>query len=102
MSQRQPVRVTEIARFTTVIDARSPAEFALDHIPGAINLPSVLAADGTLRTDAAADVDGVYCGSGVTAAVAVAALAAAGRDVALFPGSWSQWSNEPGRAVGRA
>ena len=39
MSQRQPVRVTEIARFTTVIDARSPAEFALDHIPGAINCP---------------------------------------------------------------
>lgn len=39
MSHRQPVRVTEIAQFATVIDARSPAEFALDHIPGAINCP---------------------------------------------------------------
>ncbi|HCP81340.1 MAG TPA: tRNA 2-selenouridine(34) synthase MnmH [Octadecabacter sp.] len=27
--------------FDTVIDARSPAEFAEDHIPGAINLPSL-------------------------------------------------------------
>jgi len=27
--------------FDTVIDVRSPAEFAIDHIPGAINLPSL-------------------------------------------------------------
>lgn len=27
------------ARFDLVIDARSPGEFALDHIPGAVNLP---------------------------------------------------------------
>ncbi len=27
--------------FDTVIDVRSPAEFALDHIPGAINLPAL-------------------------------------------------------------
>ncbi|WP_225781532.1 tRNA 2-selenouridine(34) synthase MnmH [Xenophilus sp. Marseille-Q4582] len=39
MSTRGPVRVGDIARFDTVIDARSPAEFALDHIPGAINCP---------------------------------------------------------------
>ena len=38
-SHRQPVQVKDIAGFDTVIDARSPAEFALDHIPGAINLP---------------------------------------------------------------
>lgn len=39
MSHRQPVRVSEIAQFHTIIDARSPAEFALDHIPGSINCP---------------------------------------------------------------
>ena len=39
MSHRQPVRVPERHQFDTLIDARSPAEFALDHIPGAINCP---------------------------------------------------------------
>jgi tRNA 2-selenouridine synthase len=36
---RDPVRVGDRDRFDTLIDARSPAEFALDHIPGAINCP---------------------------------------------------------------
>ena len=39
MSHRQPVRVTEIAQYSAIIDARTPAEFELDHIPGAINCP---------------------------------------------------------------
>ena len=30
---------SSIAKFDAIIDVRSPAEFALDHIPGAINLP---------------------------------------------------------------
>lgn len=87
-------------------DARAPERFrgetepvdpVAGHIPGAVNVPStsLLAADGTVRGDLTVpDVDGVYCGSGVTAAVAVAAWAAAGRQVALFPGSWSQWCAE--------
>ena len=33
------VTVAEITAFDEVIDARSPAEFAEDHVPGAINLP---------------------------------------------------------------
>jgi tRNA 2-selenouridine synthase len=36
---RPVVRVTDRHDFDTLIDARSPAEFALDHIPGAINCP---------------------------------------------------------------
>ena len=39
MSHRGPVSASERHKFDTVIDARSPAEFAIDHIPGAINCP---------------------------------------------------------------
>ncbi|AQT82767.1 sulfurtransferase [Mycolicibacterium litorale] len=107
-----------------LLDARAPERFRGDvepvdpvagHIPGAGNLPStaLLAADETFLAEgalerllAARGVDpgeriGVYCGSGITAAVAVAALTAAGHRAALFPGSWSQWSSEPGRPVAR-
>jgi thiosulfate/3-mercaptopyruvate sulfurtransferase len=41
----------------------------------------------------------VYCGSGVTATHQIAALAIAGYEAALFPGSWSEWSSTPGRPV---
>jgi thiosulfate/3-mercaptopyruvate sulfurtransferase len=108
----------------TLLDARAPDRFRGDvepvdpvagHIAGAVNLPStaVLAADGTFVGDYAlsqllADRGigrdgqlGAYCGSGVTASVTVAALAALGRETALFPGSWSQWCSDPGRAVAR-
>ncbi|CAN7290564.1 tRNA 2-selenouridine(34) synthase MnmH [Variovorax paradoxus] len=37
--RHQPTRVADLHRFDTLIDARSPSEFALDHIPGAINCP---------------------------------------------------------------
>jgi len=104
----------------TLLDARAPERFRGDvepidpvagHIPGAKNLPSgsVLAGDGTfLDEDALAqlvpDHDGrlgAYCGSGVTASITVAALASLGQRAALFPGSWSEWSADPTRAVAR-
>jgi len=96
-----------------LLDARAPERFrgevepvdaVAGHIPGARNLPSltVLDADGRFlpETDLASllhGVDsgggvGVYCGSGVTASVVLAALQSAGVEAALFPGSWSQWS----------
>lgn len=104
-----------------VLDARAPERFRGDvepvdpvagHIPGALNVPStrLLTEDGALLDDdelarALGDVgDGevaVYCGSGVTAAVTIAGLAAAGVNAALFPGSWSQWSSDPSRPVAR-
>src|SRR3982751_6525478 len=39
MSQPRPVTVSDRHAFDAIVDARSPAEFALDHIPGAINCP---------------------------------------------------------------
>lgn len=36
---RAPTTVKDRHAFHTLIDARSPAEFAIDHIPGAINCP---------------------------------------------------------------
>lgn len=38
---KQPVRVADRHGYDALIDARSPAEFARDHIPGAINCPVV-------------------------------------------------------------
>ena len=96
-------------------DARAPERFrgevepvdpVAGHVPGAVNVPStsLLAADGTFLADddlagALAGVAGAYCGSGVTASLLVAGAAVIGADVALFPGSWSQWSAEPGRPI---
>lgn len=42
---------------------------------------------------------GVYCGSGVSAAHEILALAEAGIDAALYPGSWSEWSGDTARPV---
>jgi thiosulfate/3-mercaptopyruvate sulfurtransferase len=94
-----------------------PIDPRAGHVPGAVSAPTTenLAPDGTFRPAgelrerfAALGVQpgasvGVYCGSGVTAAHEVAALAAAGIEAALWPGSWSQWSADPDRpaATGR-
>lgn len=39
VSHHRPTRPTDRHAFDAIIDARSPAEFAEDHIPGAINCP---------------------------------------------------------------
>ena len=81
------------------------------HIPGAARLPAPSLADaaaGTLlapevlaRRAAAAgatrDADVVvYCGGGVSASFAFAALEAAGYEhLRVYDGSWSEWSLDP-------
>lgn len=122
---RGTLTIDEAAAFPetgVLLDVRAPERFRgesepLDpiagHIPGAVNLPTTthLAADGTLRdldevrqtfADAGISEDtpvAAYCGSGVTAAHTALVLAELGIDAKVFPGSWSQWSNTPGRPV---
>lgn len=87
-----------------------PVDPRAGHIPGAVSAPTAENLDGdgrfrgvdVLRERFAAFGSvpvAVYCGSGVTAAHQVAALAAVGIEAALYPGSWSQWSNDPKRPV---
>ncbi|WP_030897404.1 MULTISPECIES: sulfurtransferase [unclassified Streptomyces] len=110
----------EVARDGVLLDARAaeryrgesePVDPRAGHIPGALSAPTGdnLNPDGTFRdveelavrftalgADDATEV-GVYCGSGVTAAHQIAALAHAGIPAALYPGSWSAWSADPHR-----
>ncbi|MFD1716599.1 sulfurtransferase [Georgenia deserti] len=103
-----------------VLDARAgeryrgedePVDPRAGHIPGALSAPTAdnLDAEARFRTagelrdrftrlGATGDAPvAVYCGSGVTAAHEVAALASIGVRAALYPGSWSQWSADPER-----
>jgi thiosulfate/3-mercaptopyruvate sulfurtransferase len=82
----------------TIVDARLPERYrgevepidpVAGRIPGARNapfpdeLPPDLLGAGEIVA---------YCGSGITAAVVLLRLAAAGReDAKLYPGSWSDW-----------
>ncbi|HET9654993.1 MAG TPA: rhodanese-like domain-containing protein, partial [Kineosporiaceae bacterium] len=109
-----------LARTGVLLDARAgeryrgetePIDSRAGHVPGAISAPAAmnLLPDGRFRPAgelrerfAALGADGsrpvgVYCGSGVTAAHEIAALALAGVGAALYAGSWSQWSADPAR-----
>jgi len=61
-------------------------------------LPDEETLRGLLALPAAGPV-AVYCGSGVSAAQVVLALASIGVDAALYPPSWSGWSADPARPV---
>ncbi|WP_307795626.1 sulfurtransferase [Actinacidiphila acididurans] len=115
-------QAAQLPSYGLLLDARAaeryrgesePVDPAAGHIPGARSAPTTenLDAEGRFadpaRTrarlaalGAAEDTPiGVYCGSGVTAAHQIAALAAAGIEAALYPGSWSAWSADPARPV---
>ncbi|MCU1549283.1 MAG: sulfurtransferase [Arthrobacter sp.] len=90
-----------------------PVDPRAGHIPGAVSAPTSanVGADGRflpaeeLRERFAllgvrpGVATAVYCGSGVTAAHEVAALEIAGFPAALYPGSFSEWSNNAGNEV---
>ncbi|MBC9730040.1 sulfurtransferase [Streptomyces sp. TRM68367] len=111
-----------LARSGVLLDARAgeryrgevePIDRVGGHIPGAVSAPTTenVTADGRFlpadqlhaRFKALGATEdtavGVYCGSGVSAAHEVLALAVAGIPAALYVGSWSEWSSDPQRPV---
>ncbi|WP_380279754.1 sulfurtransferase [Kitasatospora purpeofusca] len=109
------------AREALLLDARAgeryrgetePIDPRAGHIPGARSAPTTgnVGPDGRFRPAAelaarfralgAGERDtAVYCGSGVTAAHQILALAVAGLPATLYPGSWSEWSGDGARPV---
>ena len=116
-------KAAALARSGILLDARAPARYrgqtepvdrVAGHIPGAISAPTGenVTTDGRFRPAAdlrarfadlgasgAPQQVGVYCGSGVTAAHELLALALAGIPAALYVGSWSDWITDPERPV---
>lgn len=115
--------VLALAATGTLVDARNPERYRGDvepvdpvagRIPGAVNVATGLnvGPDGRFRSaDELRELYGgvirdggpvaAYCGSGVTAAHDIVAMAVAGIDAALYPGSWSEWVADPSRPVER-
>ena len=114
------VTADDVAAFDgTLVDVRAPERYRGEvepidaqagHIPGAVNRPvsNYWTVDGTLPDEGvlkdllalpAGEPVAVYCGSGVSAAQVVLALASVGVDAALYPPSWSGWSADPSRPV---
>ncbi|MGY0057854.1 sulfurtransferase [Streptomyces sp. LZ34] len=111
-----------LARRGLLLDARAaeryrgevePIDPVAGHIPGAVSaptaenvtpegrfLPAERLAERFEKLGATEDAEvGVYCGSGVSAAHQVLALAVAGVPAALYVGSWSEWSADATRPV---
>ncbi|EST35261.1 hypothetical protein N566_17770 [Streptomycetaceae bacterium MP113-05] len=80
----------------TVLDVRSPQEYAQGHVPGAVNVTL----EELLSAPAAAGTDGVHvvCQSGHRSAEAVRALQEAGVTAVSVAGGTSAWI-ESGRDV---
>ncbi|GAB2801185.1 sulfurtransferase [Streptomyces chlorus] len=111
-----------LARSGLLLDARAgeryrgevePIDPVGGHIPGAVSAPTTenVGPDGRFLSagelgarfrELGATTDkrvGVYCGSGVSGAHEVLALAVAGIPAELYVGSWSEWSSDPERPV---
>jgi thiosulfate/3-mercaptopyruvate sulfurtransferase len=116
------VTVDDVLSVPVLVDARAaeryrgevePIDPVAGHVPGAVNVPTLLnlTAEGRFRdadelrevyaaVGATADTEvAAYCGSGVTAAHDVLAMEVAGVRAALYPGSWSEWVADRARPV---
>ncbi len=111
--------VLDLAGSGVLVDGREPERFRGDvepvdpvagHIPGAVNVPTSanLRPDGRFRSPeelreiyamAQGQEVAAYCGSGVTSAHDILAMAVVGIEATLYPGSWSEWVADPSRPV---
>jgi len=109
----------DLAERGVLVDAREPERYrgevepvdpVAGHIPGAVNVPTSanLRPDGRFRSPeelrevyamAQGQVVAAYCGSGVTSTHHILAMAVAGIEATLYPGSWSEWVADPSRPV---
>ena len=118
------VEIEHVQEYDKIVDSRDPARFrgdfepidkAAGHIPGAINRfwKHNLTESGKFKEKADLKVEFealfgslapentvFYCGSGVTACHNLLAANHAGFQMPkLYAGSWSEWSNTPGKPV---
>jgi rhodanese-related sulfurtransferase len=82
----------------TIVDAREPTDYALGHIPGAINLPYDEVVTDTERLEKF-DPQGkpiiIYCGGGtceLSMNLGFALVNAGKKKVLVFMGGWPEWS----------
>ncbi len=114
MTNHDPITIIQSTRVeeaqqehVPVIDVRPAAMYEAEHIPGALNIPLVNPADGSMVPDdklaAAIDAAGVkpqddvvlYCQTGYHAGLAAQALARQGyTDIELYSGSMEDWTKQ--------
>ncbi|MGN7713666.1 sulfurtransferase [Agrobacterium tumefaciens] len=109
-------QVASLPADTILVDVRPASSFRSEgngHIPGAKSFPvdRLIGTDGTLISPdelkqklKEADIDvaqpvAAYCGGGIASSLFTLALSEIGKEVTLYPGSWSEWTIDKSRPV---